>query len=154
MSLTFSLRKEIVEVVPMVSEVLKRWPALSLPNEVKVLVLTGSNEFKHITNVDLLCNIQLIITPTYTTSSEITSNIVNHRNIVNLPEDPALFRKCLSNDYGIQRYEACVRTHLQQTDRQTRGMKMGIPVLTEDDVAPSTLPTFTNFAVVLEEILY
>ncbi|RXN15569.1 solute carrier family facilitated glucose transporter member 4 [Labeo rohita] len=34
MSLTFSLRKEIVEVVPMVSEVLKRWPALSLPNEI------------------------------------------------------------------------------------------------------------------------
>lgn len=35
-SLTFSLwRKEIVEVVPMVSEVLERWPALFLPNEVK-----------------------------------------------------------------------------------------------------------------------
>ncbi|KAL0149437.1 hypothetical protein M9458_055225, partial [Cirrhinus mrigala] len=43
MSLTFSLRrKEIVEVVPMVSEVLERWPAMSLPNEVKVTVLTGS----------------------------------------------------------------------------------------------------------------
>ncbi|KAI5108918.1 bridging integrator 1b isoform 2 [Silurus meridionalis] len=48
MSLTFSLRrKEIVEVVPMVSEVLERWPALSLPNEI-------GNEFKRITNVDLL----------------------------------------------------------------------------------------------------
>lgn len=36
MSLTFSLRRmEIVEVVPMVSEVLERWPALFLTNEVK-----------------------------------------------------------------------------------------------------------------------
>ncbi|KAI5086047.1 hypothetical protein C0J45_2200, partial [Silurus meridionalis] len=35
--------------------------------------------------------------------------------------------------------------------QQTRGMKMGILVLTEDDVAPSTPPTVTNFAVVLEE---
>ncbi|GAA6074431.1 uncharacterized protein LOC124395026 [Tachysurus ichikawai] len=48
MSLTFSLwRKEIVEVVPMVSEVLERWPALFIPNEI-------GYEFKRITNVDLL----------------------------------------------------------------------------------------------------
>lgn len=43
MSVTFSLRqKEIVEVVPMVSEMLERWPALFLPNEVKIIVITGS----------------------------------------------------------------------------------------------------------------
>lgn len=88
MSLTFSLRrKEIVKVVPMVSEVLERWPALSLPNEVKAIVRKYlavvvstiediflmfscllnnfiaetsffshqiGNEFKRITNVDLL----------------------------------------------------------------------------------------------------
>lgn len=30
---------------------------------------------------------------------------------------------------------------------------MGILVMTEDDVAPSTLPTFTSFAVVLEEMV-
>uniref|UniRef100_A0A8C1PQT6 Sterile alpha motif domain-containing protein 3-like n=1 Tax=Cyprinus carpio TaxID=7962 RepID=A0A8C1PQT6_CYPCA len=48
MSLTFSLRrKEIVEVVPMVSEVLERWPAVFLPNEI-------CDEFKRITSVDLL----------------------------------------------------------------------------------------------------
>lgn len=30
---------------------------------------------------------------------------------------------------------------------------MGIIVITEDDVAPSTLPTFTNFAIVLEAVV-
>ncbi|KAI2645791.1 2,3,4,5-tetrahydropyridine-2,6-dicarboxylate N-succinyltransferase [Labeo rohita] len=38
----------------MVSEVLERWPALSLPNEVKIIALTGSNEFKRITSVGLI----------------------------------------------------------------------------------------------------
>lgn len=41
MSLAYPLkRKEIV--VPMVSEVLEGWPALSLPNKVNTIVLTGS----------------------------------------------------------------------------------------------------------------
>ncbi|GAA6102709.1 uncharacterized protein LOC124395026 [Tachysurus ichikawai] len=78
MSLTFSLRKEIVKVVPMVSEVLERWPALFIPNEVKVIVITGEShqigyEFKRITNVDLL-EIQIIVTPTYTTTSEVVQS--------------------------------------------------------------------------------
>ncbi|XP_072554773.1 sterile alpha motif domain-containing protein 3-like [Paramormyrops kingsleyae] len=160
MSLTFSLRrKEIVEGVPMVSEVLERWPALSLPNEI-------GNEFKRITNVDLLDTFksslhqhapQLLklyrarqgafgkeMEDLLNKLDQQTSNIVNHRKqgvLEGLPlflrEDPsALFRKYLDTS---------------PADRQTRGMKMGILVMTEDDVAPSTLPTFTSFSVVLEE---
>ncbi|XP_053085259.1 uncharacterized protein LOC113546702 isoform X1 [Pangasianodon hypophthalmus] len=73
-----------------------------------------------------------------------TSNIVNHRKQTVLEglhlflreDHSALFRKCLDTS---------------PQDRQTRGMKLGILAITEDDVAPSALPTFTNFAVVLEE---
>ncbi|GAA6090013.1 uncharacterized protein LOC113546702 isoform X2 [Tachysurus ichikawai] len=148
MSLTFSLRrKEMeVEVVPMVSEI--------------------GYEFKRITNVDLLDTFRSSLhqhTPQLlklyrarqgalgkekedllNRLDQQTSNIVNHRKqavLEGLPlflcEDPsALFRKCLDTS---------------PADRQTRGIKMGILALIEDDVAPSALPIFSKFAVVLEE---
>nr|XP_055028078.1 uncharacterized protein LOC129417438 isoform X1 [Misgurnus anguillicaudatus] len=63
---------------------------------------------------------------------------------------------------GILIFSKTCSTSLQQTssfkdtspiDRQTRGIKMGILAITEDDVASSELPTFQNFAIVLEEAI-
>ncbi|XP_073712383.1 uncharacterized protein [Misgurnus anguillicaudatus] len=162
MNLTFSLRRqEVVEVGPMVSEMLERWPALFLSNEI-------GYEFKRITNVDLLDKFRLSLhqhTPQLlklyrarqgafgkemedllNRLDQQTSNIVNHRKqtvLEGLPlflrEDPsALLKKCLDTS---------------AIDRQTRGIKMGILAITEDDVASSELPTFQNFAIVLEEAI-
>ncbi|XP_073671408.1 uncharacterized protein [Paramisgurnus dabryanus] len=162
MNLTFSLRRqEVVEVGPMVAEMLERWPALFLSNEI-------GYEFKRITNVDLLDKFRLSLhqhTPQLlklyrarqgafgkemedllNRLDQQTSNIVNHRKqtvLEGLPlflrEDPsALLKKCLDTS---------------PIDRQTRGIKMGILAITEDDVASSELPTFQNFAIVLEEAI-
>ncbi|CAM4334533.1 unnamed protein product [Leuciscus chuanchicus] len=38
-------------------------------------------------------------------------------------------------------------------DRQTRGMKVGILIVIEDDACPSTLPSVIKFSVVLEEVI-
>ncbi|XP_077078680.1 uncharacterized protein LOC143731952 [Siphateles boraxobius] len=164
MSLTFSLRrKEIVEVVPMVSEVLERWPALLLPNEL-------CNEFKRITTVDLLETFRASInqhTPqllklyrarkgAFGTEMEDllnkldqqTTNIVTHRKQTVLEGLPMFLREDSS---------ALFKTCLDKTpeDRQTRGMKVGILIVIEDDAPPppSTLPSVTKFAVVLEEVI-
>uniref|UniRef100_A0A9J7XJP3 Uncharacterized protein n=1 Tax=Cyprinus carpio carpio TaxID=630221 RepID=A0A9J7XJP3_CYPCA len=162
MSLTFSLRgKEIVEVVPMVSEVLERWPAVFLPNEL-------CDEFKRITSVDLLKTFRASIhqhTPqllklyrarkgAFGTEMEDllnkldqqTTNIVTHRKQTVLEGLPIFLREDSS---------ALFKTCLDKTpeDRQTRGMKVGILIIIEDDATPTTLPSVTKFAVVLEEVI-
>ncbi|KAA0725405.1 hypothetical protein E1301_Tti023674 [Triplophysa tibetana] len=159
MSLTFSLRrKEIVEVVPMVSEVLERWPALFLTNEL-------CNEFKRITSVDLLETFRASIhqhTPqllklyrarkgAFGTEMEDllnkldqqTTNIVTYRKQTVLEGLPMFLRE----DSSVL-FKTCL-----VKDRQTRGMKVGILIVIEDDAPPSTLPSVTKFAVVLEEVI-
>nr|XP_055028079.1 uncharacterized protein LOC129417438 isoform X2 [Misgurnus anguillicaudatus] len=77
----------------------------------------------------------------------------------------SLFKKTLLEltwNGGILIFSKTCSTRSRQTssfkdtspiDRQTRGIKMGILAITEDDVASSELPTFQNFAIVLEEAI-
>ncbi|KAL0984159.1 hypothetical protein UPYG_G00137860 [Umbra pygmaea] len=162
MNLTFSLRRKVVEVQPLVSDVQERWPVLFMEDEICL-------EFYRITNVDLLRTFKAAL-ETFTPKllrlyrarkgaagqemqdlleklDEQTTNVIAHRKrtaLEGLPlflrESPAkLFKTVLDTDT-----EEC----------HTRGLKVGILTTLEDDVAASnSMPNITNIAIVLEEIV-
>uniref|UniRef100_A0A9J7ZUW5 Uncharacterized protein n=1 Tax=Cyprinus carpio carpio TaxID=630221 RepID=A0A9J7ZUW5_CYPCA len=160
---TFSLRrKEVVEIQPLVEEIRERWPALFLKDEICM-------EFFRISNVDLLEKFNMSLEK-YTTPllklyrkrtdafgeemktlldklDEQVSDITTHRKItalkglpIFLREKPACFLKmCLDTD---------------PEDHSTKGVKIGILTVVEDDVAAVTsLPTVINLAIILEEAI-
>ncbi|XP_049900262.1 uncharacterized protein LOC126390144 isoform X2 [Epinephelus moara] len=159
MELTFSLRrKEIVELQPMVSEALERWPALFCEAEIR-------EEFYRITNKNLMDNfraalhqhtwrlLRLYQARRTAFSSEMdqllnsldqeTSDITAHRQTAALKDLPLylrdsqekLFRNCLDTD---------------PEEEQTKGLTVGIlTVLGEDNsAAPKSV---VSVAVVVEE---
>ncbi|XDV36034.1 hypothetical protein PO909_005886 [Leuciscus waleckii] len=75
-----------------------------------------------------------------------TTNIVGNRRQTVLEGLPVFLREDSS---------ALFRTCQDKTpeDRQTRGMKVGILIVIEDDACPSTLPSVIKFSVVLEEVI-
>ncbi|RXN05333.1 hypothetical protein ROHU_033478 [Labeo rohita] len=160
---TFSLRrKEVVEIQPLVQEIRERWPALFLKDEICM-------EFFRISNVDLLGKFNASLDK-YTTPllklyrkrtdafgeemkslldklDEQVSDITTHRKktaLEGLPlflrENPAsLLNMCLDTD---------------ALSCSTKGVKIGILSVVEDDVATVTsLPTVINIAIVLEEAI-
>ncbi|XP_074503184.1 uncharacterized protein LOC141774421 isoform X1 [Sebastes fasciatus] len=159
MEVTFSLRrKEIVELVPMVSEVQERWPALFYEAEIR-------EEFLRITNKDLIDNFGAAInqhTPRLlklyrarrtafppemdqllNRLDEETSDITVHRHTAALKgltlylrdSHEKLFRNCLATD---------------PEEEQTKGLIVGILTVLEDDDS-SAPATVINVAVVVEE---
>ncbi|XP_037649834.1 uncharacterized protein LOC119502737 [Sebastes umbrosus] len=159
MEVTFSLRrKEIVELVPMVSEVQERWPALFYEAEIR-------EEFLRITNKDLIDNFGAAInqhTPRLlklyrarrtafppemdqllNRLDEETSDITVHRHTAALKGLPLylhdshekLFRNCLATD---------------PEEEQMKGLIVGILTVLEDDDS-SAPATVINVAVVVEE---
>ncbi|KAK1172509.1 hypothetical protein AOXY_G5105 [Acipenser oxyrinchus oxyrinchus] len=165
MDLTFSLRrKEIVEAEPLVSEVRERWPALFTEEQASIICA----EFYRITTVDLMhtfhvslekhsaqlirlyrarCgafgdNMQSLLDKL----DEQTSDIVAHRKRTALKGLPLFLREKPGN---------LLKTYLDTDpeERYTKGVKVGIITVVEDDVASSnSLPTVTSVAIVLEEV--
>ncbi|XP_057675416.1 uncharacterized protein LOC130905771 [Corythoichthys intestinalis] len=159
MELTFSLRRsEIVELQPMVSEILEHWPALFCEEEIR-------EEFYRITNRNLLenfkealqqntCRLLKLYRARRTASlsemdqvlnslDQVTSDITAHRQTAALKGLPLylresqekLFRTCLATD---------------PDEEQTKGLTVGILTVLEDD--DTTVPqSVVSVAVVVEE---
>ncbi|XP_037620066.1 uncharacterized protein LOC119484944 isoform X3 [Sebastes umbrosus] len=127
MEVTFSLRrKEIVELVPMVSEVQERWPALFYKAEIR-------EEFLRLTNKDLIDNFRAAI-------NQHTPRLLKlywARRTAFPPEMDQLLN----------------RLDEEATDpeeEQTKGLIVGILTVLEDDDS-SAPATVINVAVVVEE---
>ncbi|KAK0130961.1 Sterile alpha motif domain-containing protein 3 [Merluccius polli] len=159
MDITFSLRrKQIVEVEPMVSEVLERWPGLFLEEQI-------GQEFTRVTTKDLMGTFGAALemfTPRLLKLyrarkgafsrdmetllerlDEQTSDITRHRRqaaVEGLPiflreNTEKLFPRCLATDAD---------------DQQSKGIKMG--VLTDDDDAIIDIALVLEEAIVLKDI--
>ncbi|XP_074500282.1 uncharacterized protein LOC141772779 [Sebastes fasciatus] len=159
MEVTFSLRrKEIVELVPMVSEVQERWPALFYEAEIR-------EEFLRLTNKDLIDNFGAAInqhTPRLlklyrarrtafppemdqllNRLDEETSDITAHRQTAALKGLPLYLR-----DSHEKLFKNCLATDPEE--EQTKGLIVGILTVLEDDDS-SASATVINVAVVVEE---
>uniref|UniRef100_A0A1A8A8R1 Si:ch211-182e10.4 n=1 Tax=Nothobranchius furzeri TaxID=105023 RepID=A0A1A8A8R1_NOTFU len=161
MELTFSLRrKEIVEVEPMVTEVMERWPALFNEAEIR-------EEFHRITNKDLMDSfraglnqhtsrlLQLYRAKRTTFPAEMdqllnrldeeTSDITMHRQTTALKGLPFYLR-----DSHEKLFRSCLDTDPEE--EQTRGLSVGILTVLEDD-GTSPAVNVMNLAVVVEETI-
>ncbi|XP_037613452.1 uncharacterized protein LOC119480896 isoform X2 [Sebastes umbrosus] len=127
MEVTFSLRrKEIVELVPMVSEVQERWPALFYEAEIR-------EEFLRITNKDLIDNFGAAINQ-------------------HTPKLLKLYR-ARRTAFPPEMDQLLNRLDEEATDpeeEQTKGLIVGILTVLEDDDS-SAPATVINVAVVVEE---
>ncbi|KAK6488859.1 hypothetical protein HHUSO_G7806 [Huso huso] len=168
MDLTFSLRrKKIVEAEPLVSEVRERWPALFTEEQICA-------EFYRITTVDLMRTFhgslekhsaQLIrlyrarrgafgddmqslldkLDEQIKLLWSSTSDNLAHRKMTVLKGLPLFLREKPGNLLKM-----CLDTDPEES--YTKGVKVGIITVVEDDVASSnSLPTVTSVAIVLEE---
>ncbi|XP_074500251.1 uncharacterized protein LOC141772765 isoform X2 [Sebastes fasciatus] len=161
MEVTFSLRrKEIVELVPMVSEVQERWPALFYEAEIR-------EEFLRLTNKDLIDNFRAAInqhTPRLlklyrarrtafppemdqllNRLDEETSDITAHRQTAALKGLPLYLR-----DSHEKLFKNCLATDPEE--ELTKGLIVGILTVLEDDDS-SAPATVINVAVVVEDIV-
>uniref|UniRef100_A0A9J7Z3L7 Uncharacterized protein n=1 Tax=Cyprinus carpio carpio TaxID=630221 RepID=A0A9J7Z3L7_CYPCA len=128
---TFSLRrKEVVEIQPLVEEIRERWPALFLKDEICM-------EFFRISNVDLLEKFNMSL-------EKYTTPLLK------------LYRK-RTDAFGEEMKTLLDKLDEQDTDPEdhsTKGVKIGILTVVEDDVAAVTsLPTVINLAIILEEAI-
>ncbi|XP_033468481.1 uncharacterized protein LOC117247925 isoform X2 [Epinephelus lanceolatus] len=139
MELTFSLRrKEIVELQPMVSEALERWPALFCEAEIR-------EEFYRITNKNLMDNFRAALHQHTWMLLRLyrTSDITAHRQTAAMKGLPLylrdsqekLFRNCLDTD---------------PEEEQTKGLTVGILTVlgVDNSAAPQSV---VSVAVVVEE---
>ncbi|KAK5618739.1 hypothetical protein CRENBAI_012654 [Crenichthys baileyi] len=161
MELTFSLRrKEIVEMEPMVAEVMERWPALFTEAEIK-------EEFHRITNKNLLDDFRAGLnqhTPRLLQLyrarrtafppemdqllgrlDEEISRITLHRQTAALKGLPLYLR-----DSDEKLFKNCLDTDPEE--EKTNGLTVGILTVLEDDGA-SPATNVTNLAVVEETII-
>ncbi|KAK0151160.1 Sterile alpha motif domain-containing protein 3 [Merluccius polli] len=161
MDITFSLRrKQIVEVEPMVSEVLERWPGLFLEEQI-------GQEFTRVTTKDLMGTFGAALemfTPRLLKLyrarkgafsrdmetllerlDEQTSDITRHRRqaaVEGLPiflreNTEKLFPRCLATDAD---------------DQQSKGIKMGVLTVLDDDDAIIDIALVLEEAIVLKDI--
>ncbi|XP_036006788.1 uncharacterized protein LOC105920388 [Fundulus heteroclitus] len=155
MDVTFSFRRmEIVEMEPMVSEVLERWPGLFLKEQI-------CQEFTRVTTKDLMGTFKTALemfTPRLLklyrarkgafremeTLLEMldkqTSDITSHRRQTAVEGLPIFLR-----DNTEKLFSRCLATDAD--DEQTKGIKIGVLTVLDDDDA------VINIAVVLEETI-
>ncbi|XP_074503190.1 uncharacterized protein LOC141774421 isoform X2 [Sebastes fasciatus] len=127
MEVTFSLRrKEIVELVPMVSEVQERWPALFYEAEIR-------EEFLRITNKDLIDNFGAAI-------NQHTPRLLKLYRARRTAFPPEM-------DQLLNRLD---EEATDPEEEQTKGLIVGILTVLEDDDS-SAPATVINVAVVVEE---
>ncbi|KAG9277981.1 hypothetical protein AMEX_G5761 [Astyanax mexicanus] len=162
MDLTFSLRrKEIVEVEPMVLEVQERWPALFLEEQI-------CEEFFRVTTKDLLGTFRAALDKyspqllklyrarkgsfcqdmdtLFEKLDEQTSDLALHRKRTALEGLPIFVR-----ENSKKLFPTCLVTETEA--EQTKGVKMGVLTVLDDDDAPSLMPTVASIAIVLEEAI-
>ncbi|KAG9260577.1 hypothetical protein AMEX_G26852 [Astyanax mexicanus] len=162
MDLTFSLRrKEIVEVEPMVLEVQERWPALFLEEQI-------CEEFFRVTTKDLLGTFRAALDmyspqllklyrarkgsfcqdmdTLFEKLDEQTSDLALHRKRTALEGLPIFVR-----ENSKKLFPTCLVTETEA--EQTKGVKMGVLTVLDDDDAPSLMPTVASIAIVLEEAI-
>ncbi|XP_074500243.1 uncharacterized protein LOC141772766 isoform X2 [Sebastes fasciatus] len=127
MEVTFSLRrKEIVELVPMVSEVQERWPALFYEAEIR-------EEFLRLTNKDLIDNFRAAI-------NQHTPRLLKLYRARRTAFPPEM-------DQLLNRLD---EEATDPEEEQTKGLIVGILTVLEDDDS-SASATVINVAVVVEE---
>ncbi|KAL2083749.1 hypothetical protein ACEWY4_021522 [Coilia grayii] len=166
MDITFSLRrKEVVEVEPMVTDVLERWPGLFLEEQARHIFHGICKEFTRVTTKDLLGTFRAALhmfTPRLLKlyrarkgafsrdmeklleelDEQVTSDIALHRRQAALEGLPIFLR-----ENADKFYRTCLATDPE--DRWTKGVQMGVLIVLEDD----TQHTVIDNVLVLEEIV-